>query len=83
MNMAMHLQTWWKKSIRQAIPAADPWNTSSMESWVTREIDMEIKWTAGTRQPSWPTTGAAVLVCLKIHVHIMTTILMMGLNPRM
>ena len=37
-----------------------------MESWV---IDMEIKWTAGTKPPRWPIIGAVILVYLKIPIH--------------
>ena len=55
MSMEMGLQTWWwKRLTRRVTLVAGPWNTSSMESWVMCEIDMEIKWTAGTKPPSWP-----------------------------
>jgi hypothetical protein len=46
-------------------------------------IDMEIKWTAGTKPLSWPIIGAVILGYLKIPIHTTTTILMMGLNQWM
>ena len=42
---------------------------SLMESLVTSGTDMEIKWMAGTKPPSWPTIGAVILAYLKIPIH--------------
>ena len=78
--MAMGPQTWrWKKLTPQVILVAGLWITSSVESRAMCEIDREINWTAGTKPPSWPIIGAVIL---KIPIHTMITILMMGLNQR-
>jgi hypothetical protein len=80
MSTAMGLQNWlWKKLTLRLILTEGPWNISSMESLVMSGINMESKWMAGTKQPSWPTIGAVILAYLKIPIHTMITIPMTGL----
>ena len=51
--------------------------------WSCARSIWQSKWIAGISQPSWPITGAVILVYLRIPVHTMTTLLMKWLNQRM